>query len=103
MRSFGGAARNDLLAAKPECGFQHGADRQPRTQELCVVCSIIELLVPELRKCGIFWSEYTVLGGTCRENFYGRKGQMRPLDKHVAHAYRWKAGIQKSAHKIPGA
>ncbi|MCJ1461961.1 hypothetical protein MMC07_000561 [Pseudocyphellaria aurata] len=62
---------------------------------------IAELLLPELRARGLFWSDYAVPSGTYRENFYGRKGQTGPLDEHVAAGYRWKAGVEKSVHVIP--
>ncbi|RVX71497.1 hypothetical protein B0A52_05069 [Exophiala mesophila] len=63
---------------------------------------IIELLLPELRKRGLFWSDYTVPGGTYRENLYSVLGQRGPPDEHVASSYRWKAGVPKEEHVIPG-
>ncbi|KAF2797232.1 Nitrilotriacetate monooxygenase component A/pristinamycin IIA synthase subunit A [Melanomma pulvis-pyrius CBS 109.77] len=62
---------------------------------------VIELLLPELRKRGLFWDDYTVQGGTYRENFYGKKGQTGPLDEHVGSTYRWKAGVEKGDAVIP--
>ncbi|KAL2130797.1 hypothetical protein VTI74DRAFT_5940 [Chaetomium olivicolor] len=62
---------------------------------------IIELLLPELRKRGLFWDDYAVPGGTYRENFYGKADQRYPLDEHVASTYQWKAGVPASGHKIP--
>lgn len=62
---------------------------------------ICNLLVPELRRRGMFWSEYAVPGGTYRENFYQKKGQTGPLDEHVASKYRWRAGVEKDQHSIP--
>ena len=62
---------------------------------------IIDLLLPELRKRGLFWDDYSVPGGTYRENFYGKAGQRYPLDEHVADSYRWKAGVPASDHIIP--
>lgn len=41
---------------------------------------IVELLVPELRRRGLFWDEYAVPGGTYRENFYRKEGQKQPLE-----------------------
>ncbi|KAF3400502.1 Dimethyl-sulfide monooxygenase [Talaromyces pinophilus] len=35
---------------------------------------IIELLLPDLRRRGLFWNDYAVDGGTYRENFSGKKG-----------------------------
>ncbi|EMD93192.1 hypothetical protein COCC4DRAFT_79572 [Bipolaris maydis ATCC 48331] len=62
---------------------------------------VVELLLPELRKRGIFWDDYAVPGGTYRENFYGTKGQTGPPDEHVASTYRWKAGVDAKDHVIP--
>ncbi|KAK1981145.1 luciferase-like domain-containing protein [Colletotrichum cereale] len=62
---------------------------------------IIELLLPELRRRGLFWDDYAVPGGTYRENFYRQKGQTGPLDQHVAAAYRWKAGVPAEEAKVP--
>lgn len=62
---------------------------------------LAELLLPELRARGLFWSDYAVPNGTYRENFYARKGQTGPLDEHVAAGYRWKAGVAKGEHVIP--
>ena len=59
---------------------------------------IIELLLPELQRRGLFWDDYAVPKGTYRENFYLRQGQKGPLDDHIASSYRWKAGME---HKIP--
>ncbi|KAF9876605.1 xenobiotic compound [Colletotrichum karsti] len=62
---------------------------------------IIDLLIPELRRRGLFWDDYAVPGGTYRENFYRKKGQSGPLDEHVAASYRWKAGVSAEEAKIP--
>jgi hypothetical protein len=62
---------------------------------------IIELLLPELKKRGLFWEDYAVPGGTYRENFYEKEGQKGPLDEHVASSYRWKAGVDAKDHVIP--
>lgn len=59
---------------------------------------MIELLLPELRKRGLFWDEYEVPAGTYRENLYARDGQSGlPVD-HPAHGYRWKVG--ESKHRV---
>ena len=52
---------------------------------------VIELLLPELRKRGLFWDDYAVQGGTYRENIYKREGQSGLLPDHPAAGYRWKA------------
>ncbi|OAA56285.1 Nitrilotriacetate monooxygenase component A/pristinamycin IIA synthase subunit A [Niveomyces insectorum RCEF 264] len=63
---------------------------------------IIELLLPELRRRGLFWDDYAVPNGTYRENFYGKPGQKYPLEEHVAAAYHWKSGVPATKHQIPG-
>lgn len=60
---------------------------------------IIELLLPELRKRGLFWDDYAVPGGTYRENFYTEAGQKYPKAEHVASKYHWKAG-QTAAESV---
>ncbi|KAF3359662.1 hypothetical protein VdG1_05151 [Verticillium dahliae VDG1] len=62
---------------------------------------IIELLLPELRKRGLFWDDYAVPAGTYRENFYRREGQKQPLDEHVAASYLWKEGVSAEDAVIP--
>ena len=52
---------------------------------------VIELLVPELRRRGIFWDDYAVPGGTYRENVYERAGQAEPPLDHPAAATIWRA------------
>ncbi|KAH7137928.1 luciferase-like domain-containing protein [Dendryphion nanum] len=62
---------------------------------------VIELLIPELRKRGLFWEDYTVQGGTYRENFYRNEGQTGPLERHVGSRYRWREGVERDDHVIP--
>lgn len=62
---------------------------------------VIELLLPELRKRGLFWDDYVVKGGTYRENVTGHVGQNVPADDHPAARYHWKAGVEKEDHVIP--
>lgn len=50
---------------------------------------VIELLLPELRRRGLFWEDYTVKGGTYRENLREEKGQKHPVDSHPAAGYAW--------------
>lgn len=52
---------------------------------------MIELLLPELKKRGLFWDDYEVPGGTYRENLYAIEGQSGLPADHPAHGYRWKA------------
>jgi hypothetical protein len=51
---------------------------------------VVELLIPELRRRGIFWDGYCVPGGTYRENFYEMPGQAEPLPDHPAAAMIWR-------------
>ena len=62
---------------------------------------VIQYLVPELQARGLFWKDYAVPGGTYRESFYQKEGQMGPLDEHVASKYRWRAGVGRDEHHIP--
>ncbi|EXJ54650.1 alkanesulfonate monooxygenase [Cladophialophora yegresii CBS 114405] len=62
---------------------------------------VVELLVPELRKGGLFWKDHAVPDGAYRENFYGRQGQTGPLEEHVASRYRWSTGARAEEHNIP--
>lgn len=52
---------------------------------------VIELLIPELQRRGIFWQGYTVPGGTYRENLYEAPGQHEPLPDHPAAGMIWRA------------
>ncbi len=58
---------------------------------------IIEYLIPELRKRGVFWDEYAVPGGTLRENYLGVKGASRLSTTHPGAQYTWKAGEKQPA------
>jgi hypothetical protein len=62
---------------------------------------VIELLLPELRKRGLFWDDYIVKGGTYRENISGQVGQKLPPHNHPAARYHWGAGVDKKDHVIP--
>lgn len=50
---------------------------------------VITLLIPELRRRGIFWDGYAVPGGTYRENLFEKPGQAEPLSEHPASGYAW--------------
>lgn len=52
---------------------------------------VIELLIPELQRRGIFWEDYAVPGGTYRENLTETKGQREPREDHPAAAKTWRA------------
>ncbi|KAI2915029.1 hypothetical protein CBS63078_3495 [Aspergillus niger] len=62
---------------------------------------IIDLLIPELRKKGLFWDDYTVKKGTYRENLYSKEGQSGPPADHPAAKYRWHAGVEAADHPVP--
>ncbi|EXJ88130.1 hypothetical protein A1O1_05058 [Capronia coronata CBS 617.96] len=49
---------------------------------------VVDLLVPELQRRGVYWLNYPVPGGTFRENLYASPGQARVLDDHPAAKYR---------------
>ena len=51
---------------------------------------VVDLLIPELRRRGIFWDDYCVPGGTYRENVYEIPGQAEPLEDHVAATMIWR-------------
>jgi hypothetical protein len=61
-------------------GFNIGYVQTPGTFE-----DVVELLVPELRKRGIYSPQNE--GGTMRESIYG-PGQRRLRDDHVGRTYR---------------
>ena len=52
---------------------------------------VIELLIPELRRRGLFWDGYTVPGGTYRENLFEKQGQHEPFADHPAAKMIWRA------------
>lgn len=47
---------------------------------------IVELLVPELQRRGIYWDDYEMPGGTLRENAQGR-GNSRLRSDHIGSTY----------------
>lgn len=51
---------------------------------------VVELLVPELQKRGLFWEDYRVPGGTYRENLSELPGQKEPLPTHPAGKLIWR-------------
>lgn len=57
----------------------------PQTFEDCV-----ELLIPELRRRGLFWEDYFAPGATYRENLYETHGQSDPPDDHPAGKMIWR-------------
>ncbi|KAH8888146.1 dibenzothiophene desulfurization enzyme A [Thozetella sp. PMI_491] len=57
---------------------------------------IVELLVPELQRRGIYRKEYPVPGGTMRENILGAEGQTYVLADHPASRFRWDKREEKA-------
>ncbi|KAI9172803.1 Dimethyl-sulfide monooxygenase [Paramyrothecium foliicola] len=78
-------------------GFNFGYVLFPQTFK-----DIAELLIPELRLRGLFWDDYTVAGGTYRENFYEQSGQKLPPADHTAARYHWATGVSPGDFVIPG-
>jgi len=62
---------------------------------------VAELLLPELRRRGLFWDDYVVEGGAYRENIYGVEGLRHPPADHPAARYQWRAGVAVKDHTIP--
>ncbi|PVH97303.1 Nitrilotriacetate monooxygenase component A/pristinamycin IIA synthase subunit A [Periconia macrospinosa] len=62
---------------------------------------VIDLLLPELRKRGLFWDEYERRGGTYRENFYGVEGKWGEGGGHVREGFRWRKGVEGVDAGIP--
>jgi len=52
---------------------------------------VIELLIPELQRRGLFWTDYAVPGGTYRENLTEIKGKCEPRADHPAAKMIWRA------------
>lgn len=61
---------------------------------------VIELLLPELRKRGLFWDDYFKQNGTYRENIRSEEGA-HPATDHPAAKYQWRAGVAKEDAVIP--
>jgi hypothetical protein len=64
---------------------------------------VVELLIPELQRRGIYWTDYAVPGGTYRENLTETKGQREPRPDHPAAAMIWRAPESKvESSKVNG-
>ncbi|KAF2808492.1 bacterial luciferase-like protein [Mytilinidion resinicola] len=55
---------------------------------------IVYLLRPELVKRGLMWEDYTVPGGTLRENLTGVKGQKGISSDHYAAKFKYGSGFE---------
>lgn len=63
---------------------------------------VAELLIPELQRRGIFWSDYAVPGSTYRENLTETKGQREPRQDHPAAALIWRAPESEAQEEMNG-
>ena len=52
---------------------------------------MVNLLVPELQKRGIYWDEYAKPGGTARENLHNKPGEPLLAPEHPGAKLRWNA------------
>lgn len=52
---------------------------------------VVELLIPELQRRGIYWEDYPVPGGTARENLHSKPGQKLLPVEHPGAKVRWNA------------
>lgn len=50
---------------------------------------LVELLIPELQRRGIYWQDYAAPGGTLRENMQNKPGQPLAAQDHPAAKLRW--------------
>ncbi len=94
--SFAGTASEvadqieDLLSKADIDGFNFIVSPYPG-----MLIDIVELLVPELQRRGLAQTEYSVPGGTLRENFYGEEGKTFLSGDHPAYNLRWRKGVSK--------
>ena len=68
----------------------------PQTYE-----DVVDLLIPELQRRGIFWNDYCVPGGTYRENILEKPGQREPLPSHPAAKLIWRPPPKSQSVKAP--
>lgn len=62
---------------------------------------VVELLIPELQKRGIYWNDYAVPGGTARENLYGKEGEKLLALEHPGAKFRWNAPTSSNGESKP--
>lgn len=79
-------------------GFNIAYALMPQTFE-----DVIEMLVPELRRRGLFWEDYCAPGGTYRENLYEQPGQREPPEAHPAAKLIWHPPAEGSHDEHGGA
>lgn len=56
----------------------------------------MDLLVPELQKRGLYWTDYPAPGGTLRENLQNTPGNPLLPDDHPGAQYKWNAKKEAS-------
>ncbi|QDS69287.1 hypothetical protein FKW77_002556 [Venturia effusa] len=61
---------------------------------------VVELLIPELQRRGIYWDDYPVPGGTARENLYGKEGEKLLAPEHPGAKFRWNAPASSNGDAI---
>jgi alkanesulfonate monooxygenase SsuD/methylene tetrahydromethanopterin reductase-like flavin-dependent oxidoreductase (luciferase family) len=74
-------------------GFNIGLVTNPQSSH-----DIVELLVPELQRRGLYWQDYDVPGGTFRENLY-TPGQHKLRDDHYGHTFKYGNGKETMTTK----
>ena len=52
---------------------------------------VVELLIPELQKRGIYWDDYAAPNGTARENMHNSPGEKLLAPAHPGAKLRWNA------------
>lgn len=62
---------------------------------------VVELLVPELQKRGVYWSDYAVPGGILRENLYMKSGHPHLDDAHPGSTFKWNATVLQADIMVP--
>ncbi|KAH8880228.1 Nitrilotriacetate monooxygenase component A/pristinamycin IIA synthase subunit A, partial [Thozetella sp. PMI_491] len=67
-------------------GFNLSPCSNPQSWE-----DVVDLLVPELQKRGVYWEDYPVVGGTLRENLSCNPGQPHLADDHPGSKFKWNA------------
>jgi hypothetical protein len=63
---------------------------------------VVEMLIPELQRRGIYWMDYAVPGGTMRENMYEVKGASRLPDDHYGSSFKWKDEVVNGSNGVNG-
>jgi hypothetical protein len=62
---------------------------------------IVELLVPELQKRGVYWDDYAVPGGTLRENLNSKSGHQYLDEAHPGSKFKWSAVVPQTEIVVP--